>query len=150
MVAEHARPCTTDVVSRDAAVVSEARAAELMRLGVLMAITMTLHNAPEGFAVGVTLGPLHAQATAFVGRTRPCRLPCMPSAARKMLTSARALLSGMQVAFASFTDFGGIMALAIAVHNIPEGVIVAAPVYAATGSRWAAVGIALASVRQPC
>jgi len=37
------------------------------------------------------------------------------------------------------------MAIAIAVHNIPEGVIVAAPVYAATGSRWKAMGIATAS-----
>ena len=81
------------------------------------------------------------------------------------------------------------MALAIAVHNIPEarlprvskvasyvscactdgrarpprsigrcqvarlsraqGVIVAAPVYAATGSRWKAMGIAVASVQAP-
>lgn len=56
----------------------------------------------------------------------------------------------LQVAFASFTDFGGIMALAIAVHNIPEGVIVAAPVFAATGNRWAALGIALASVSSSC
>lgn len=63
------------------------------------------------------------------------------------------------------------MAMAIAIHNIPEvwvlaepaflkqsggvlenlsmlqGVIVAAPVYAATGSRWKAMGTALASVR---
>ena len=29
--------------------------------------------------------------------------------------------------------------------QIPEGVIVAAPVYAATGSRWKAIGIATAS-----
>lgn len=40
----------------------------------LMAVTMTLHNLPEGFAV----------------------------------------------AFAAFTDFGPVMALAIAIHNIPE------------------------------
>ena len=59
------------------------------------------------------------------------------------------MLAALKVAFASFTDFGGVMALAIAVHNIPEGVIVAAPVYAATGNRWAAIGIALASVRTP-
>lgn len=39
-----------------------------------MAVTMTLHNLPEGFAV----------------------------------------------AFAAFTDFGPVMALAIAIHNIPE------------------------------
>merc|ERR1712130_218013 len=75
------------------------RAAELMRLGLLMCLVMTLHNLPEGFAV----------------------------------------------AFSSFTDFGPYMAFAIAIHNIPEGVIVAAPVYAATGSRWKAMAIALAS-----
>ncbi|KAK9826570.1 hypothetical protein WJX74_003411 [Apatococcus lobatus] len=79
--------------------VAAARSAELLRLGLLMALTMTLHNMPEGFAV----------------------------------------------AFASFTDFGPLMAVAIAVHNIPEGVIVAAPVYAATGSRWKALGISVAS-----
>ena len=38
------------------------------------------------------------------------------------------------------------MALAIAVHNIPEGIIVAAPVFAATGKRWQAIGLAFASV----
>ena len=30
---------------------SAARSADLLRLGFLMALTMTLHNAPEGFAV---------------------------------------------------------------------------------------------------
>ena len=29
----------------------QARSAELLRLGLLMALTMTLHNFPEGFAV---------------------------------------------------------------------------------------------------
>ena len=77
----------------------KARSAELFRLGLLMSVTMTLHNLPEGFAV----------------------------------------------AFSSLTDFGPVMALAIAIHNIPEGIIVAAPVYAATGSRWKALGMAAAS-----
>jgi ZIP family zinc transporter len=37
-----------------------------------------------------------------------------------------------QVAFASFTDFGPLMAMAVALHNIPEGLIVAgAPLIAA-------------------
>jgi ZIP family zinc transporter len=75
------------------------RPRQLLRLGLLMAVTMTLHNLPEGFAV----------------------------------------------AFAAFTDFGPVMALAISIHNIPEGVIVAAPMYAATGSRWKALGLATAS-----
>jgi hypothetical protein len=45
------------------------------------------------------------------------------------------LPEGFAVAFSAYTDFGPVMAAAIAVHNIPEGVIVSAPVYAATGSR---------------
>jgi ZIP family zinc transporter len=55
------------------------------------------------------------------------------------------LPEGFAVAFASFTDFGPVMAAAIAVHNIPEGIIVAAPVYAATGSRWKALLVATLS-----
>lgn len=41
----------------------------MMRLGLLMAITMTLHNLPEGFAVAFTaftpLGPVMALAIAM-------------------------------------------------------------------------------------
>ncbi|KAI7843151.1 hypothetical protein COHA_003322 [Chlorella ohadii] len=85
--------------SSKAAAAARMRPRQLLRLGLLMAVTMTLHNLPEGFAV----------------------------------------------AFAAFTDFGPVMALAIAIHNIPEGVIVAAPMYAATGSRWKAMGLATAS-----
>jgi len=66
-----------------------------------MALTMTLHNMPEGFAV----------------------------------------------AFSAYTPLGPVMAIAIALHNIPEGIIIAAPIYAATGSRWKAIGLATASVR---
>ena len=36
---------------------SSARTADLLRLGSLMAVTMTLHNAPEGFAVRLTPPP---------------------------------------------------------------------------------------------
>lgn len=35
-------------------------------------------------------------------------------------------------------ELGSAIALAIAIHNIPEGLAVAAPIYAATGSRWKA------------
>eukprot|EP00967_Tisochrysis_lutea_P111300 scaffold174862_cov30-Tisochrysis_lutea.AAC.1 len=38
------------------------------------------------------------------------------------------------------------MAVAIALHNVPEGIIIAAPIFAATGSRWKALGWATASV----
>jgi zinc transporter, ZIP family len=40
---------------------------------------------------------------------------------------------------------GVILAVAIAIHNIPEGLCVAMPVYYATGSRWKAFGWALLS-----
>ena len=40
-----------DAVSRAV----QARSAELLRLGLLMALTMTLHNFPEGFAVSFQL-----------------------------------------------------------------------------------------------
>ena len=37
------------------------------------------------------------------------------------------------------------MAFAIGMHNVPEGIIIAAPVYAATGSRPRAIALATAS-----
>lgn len=68
-----------------------------------MAVTMTLHNLPEGFAV---------RSLVLLRVCASCKLTVV-----------------VQVAFASFTDFGPLMALAVALHNIPEGLIVAgAPV----------------------
>jgi len=43
------------------------------------------------------------------------------------------------------TSAGLHVALAVALHNIPEGIIISAPVFAATGSRWAALALAAAS-----
>jgi zinc transporter, ZIP family len=40
---------------------------------------------------------------------------------------------------------GAIIAFAIAIHNIPEGIAVAAPIYYATGSKKKAFGFALLS-----
>ena len=40
------------VLSRYRTVAQRTRTADLLRLGLLMALTMTLHNLPEGFAVG--------------------------------------------------------------------------------------------------
>ena len=78
-----------------------ARRARQWRLGVLMMITLTAHNLPEGVAVAVGA-----------------------------LTSTRT---------------GLVVMSAIAMHNIPEGLSIAVPIYAATGSRWKALGMALAS-----
>lgn len=47
---------------------------------------------------------------------------------------------GIATFTAAYNDpaLGGTLAFAIAIHNIPEGIAVAAPVYAATKSRWKA------------
>lgn len=71
------------------------------RLSVVMMLTLTAHNLPEGIAVAVS-----------------------------SMESVRT---------------GAVMAVAIALHNIPEGLVIAAPVLAATGSKLAAVGMALVS-----
>lgn len=55
------------------------------------------------------------------------------------------LPEGFAVACASFTPIGPTMAFAIGLHNIPEGIITAGPVYAATGSRARALLLATAS-----
>lgn len=58
---------------------------------------------------------------------------------------------GCPVAFAHaadcccHSDIGVQMALAIAMHNIPEGLVISAPIYAATNSKRRAVAIAAAS-----
>ena len=52
---------------------------------------------------------------------------------------------GFAVAFSSYTSVGPVMAAAIGVHNVPEGIIVAAPVFAATGSRRRALLMATVS-----
>ncbi len=70
----------------------------------------------------------------------------MPSIPLSLLRTLHNLPEGFAVAFSAFTPLGPTMAIAIALHNIPEGIIIAAPIYAATGSRWRALGIATASV----
>lgn len=57
------------------------------------------------------------------------------------------LPEGMATFVASYADphVGLTLAAAIAIHNVPEGIAVAAPIYAATGSRRAALGWATVS-----
>ena len=54
---------------------------------------------------------------------------------------------GLSVYFASLKglDVGLPLAVAVAIHNIPEGITVAAPVYHATYSRSKALGLCLLS-----
>lgn len=52
---------------------------------------------------------------------------------------------GFAVAFSAMTSVGPMMCGAIAMHNIPEGLVIAAPIFAATGSKTKALAIATAS-----
>lgn len=45
----------------------------------------------------------------------------------------------------SSTHTGFVVMFAIAMHNIPEGLAIAVPIFAATGSRWKALAMTLAS-----
>ena len=44
--------------------ITQARSAELLRLGLVMGLTMTLHNMPEGFAVSKASALLGCSASA--------------------------------------------------------------------------------------
>lgn len=52
---------------------------------------------------------------------------------------------GFAVAFSAYTSVGIMMCGAIAMHNIPEGLVIAAPIYAATGSKARALTVATLS-----
>ena len=93
---------------------------------------MTLHNLPEGFAVAFAaftdFGPV--MTLAIAARAAPNH-PNPPKPATSSHKPPHPATNPPQNA--------------AQVHNIPEGVIVAAPIYAATGSRWKALGAAAAS-----
>lgn len=72
------------------------------RLGVLLALVLTLHNFPEGLAVGST----------------------------NMVSAERGVL----------------LTVAMAVHNLAEGLCISAPIYAGTGRKDLALGLAVLSV----
>lgn len=61
-------------------------------------------------------------------------------------------LEGLATFVAALNDpkVGAVLAVAIAIHNIPEGLCVAMPVYYATGNRWRAFNWAvLSGVSEP-
>lgn len=88
-----------------------------------MAVTMTLHNVSAQSTWGGIAGKACARNAG--PPAGPPALPCVP--ASPCITRASPptlphpqLPEGFAVAFAAFTDFGPVMALAIAIHNIPE------------------------------
>lgn len=98
--------------------------AQLMRLGTLMAIALTAHNLPEGCAVAFSTLMDQAQGAAAAAAAAS-------SSSSSPEQSGRAL--------------GPLVAVSIAIHNIAEGAVISSPIYAASGSRLKAVGIAALS-----
>lgn len=126
--------------------------ADLLRLGLVMALTMTLHNFPEGFAVAFSsftpLGPLMAAAIAVhnipegvvvaapvfaATGSRPAALALAalsglsePVGALVALTVARPLATEARLAYV-LAAAGGVMAAVCAADLVPHGVRCAAP-----------------------
>ena len=103
-----------------AALVSQSR---LLATGVVAAIGISLHNLPEGLIVyNQTIGGI---CTGDGGGGE----------------GAGGLLGALSLPtnWRSCMSRGLAVTLAIALHNIPEGMAVASPLYASTGSRWQAM-----------
>jgi len=115
--------------------------------------------------------PQHQLLPPESGSPRPPRPPRQPGAARTTVAAAgtgaasaeaallrTGLFTALAIAIHNFpeglvTFLGAItqprlgigIALAIAIHNIPEGLAISAPIYYATGRRWLAFLLSLAS-----
>jgi ZIP family zinc transporter len=110
----------------------------LWMTGLVAAVGISLHNAPEGLIVynqtihGVCMAPedaaLSAEGAAF---SSPWAKLLFPVTGVHDLS--RCFSRGLAIFFA------------IALHNIPEGMAVASPIFASTGSRWMAMKYTLLS-----
>ncbi|CAI5483431.1 unnamed protein product [Closterium sp. Yama58-4] len=99
-----------------------------LRLGISLAVAIALHNIPEGLAVALPI---------YFGT---CSLFSGPYAPLTRFSSYS--LQGLRVGIS--------LAVAIALHNIPEGLAVALPIYFGTRSRWAAFrAAALSGAAEP-
>lgn len=96
----------------------------LLMTGVLAAVGISLHNLPEGLIV-------YNQAITGI-----CKGPALGDSGLASLlpqSPTQCMSRGLAVI------------LAIALHNIPEGMAVASPIYASTGSKWKAIWWTLVS-----
>ena len=94
----------------------------------LLVLAITLHNIPEGLAIGVAFGALASGGP----------LSSLPAAiALAVGIGIQNFPEGFATFIAALDEIAlGIpIALAIAIHNIPEGMAVSLPIYHATGDR---------------
>ena len=100
----------------------------LLYTGMLAAVGIALHNAPEGLIV--------------FNQTITGLCPSGAGEALSPVTLFGLPLPWLLVPNGDFTRClgrGAAITAAIALHNIPEGMAVASPIYAATGSKWQAL-----------
>jgi len=104
------------------------RERRMLLTGLITALGITLHNLPEGLVVyNATLGGI-------------CDSHALPSD-----PGTFAAWFGLPRDLRSCFSSGVAVAFAIALHNIPEGMAVASPVLASTGSAWKAMGLTFAA-----
>ena len=93
--------------------------AQLKKMGALTAVAIALHNFPEGLATFMATVDDPSMGVAL-GERAIRRNSAQFGAIRRNFSSSPPPASG----------------IAIAIHNIPEGVCVAMPIYYSTGSKW--------------
>ena len=111
----------------------EAKKKELEKMGLLTAIAIAIHNFPEGMAT-------------FVATLAD------PSVGVAIAIAIHNFPEGMATFVATLADpsVGVAIAIAIAIHNVPEGLCVAMPIYYAKGSKWQGLlWAALSGISEP-
>ena len=113
---------TVALVPSVAANADSAARRRMFKTGLVAALGITLHNLPEGLVVYTMALPGVCDAHAA-------------PAAQGTLSA----FFGLPADLSACMSDGLAVAFAIALHNIPEGMAVASPIFAATGSAWQAV-----------
>lgn len=107
--------------------------------GIFTGLAIALHNIPEGLATFVgALNDAKARAGAGAGARGMLQAGDAKKEGMQRITAAQRQLvaNGRRATAACALQVGASIAAAIAIHNIPEGICVAMPIYYATGSKW--------------
>lgn len=108
----------------------EEERSSLGRMGALAALAIAVHNFPEGLATFMITLQVLSHAPNHLSNQHPITSPI-----------------SLSLVALSLQDYkvGASLGTAIAVHNIPEGICVAMPIYYATGNKWKAFGYSVLS-----
>lgn len=105
----------------------------LLMTGMVAAVGITLHNLPEGLIV------YNQTITGICTPSEGASVALEPPVWGSLPWLAASVGLGGQYDVSRCLTRGVAVTLAIALHNIPEGMAVASPIYASTGSKWQAL-----------